>query len=362
MNSKPNIAILGATGNVGRLLLEIIEERNFPFNSLKLLASERSVGTKLKSPQGKEYTVELTCAEAFDGVDIVFASAGSDISKKFAPEIIKRGGVIIDNSSAFRMDPDIPLVVPEVNGDDIAKHKGIIANPNCSTAPLVLALKPLDKAFGVKRVVVSTYQSTSGAGKAAMDELIEASSKAIDAAPKELYTLASNSSETIDKHDYKSFVHPIAFNLIPQIDVFMDNAYTKEEMKVINESRKMLHRPDLAITCTAVRVPVLISHSESVNVEFDRKITLEEIKKIWSETEALEIMDDPKSKTYPMPAWVTGKDPVYIGRIRYDESNPNTINFWLVSDNLRIGAALNAVRIGEKLIQLCGAHSRVNLK
>lgn len=363
MTTKPNIAILGATGNVGRLLLEIIEERDFPFQSLKVLASERSVGTKIKSPQGKEYIVELACAQAFDGVDIVFASAGSDVSKNLAPEIVKRGGVIIDNSSAFRMDDSVPLVVPEVNGEDIAKHQGIIANPNCSTAPLVLALKPLDKAFGVKRVVVSTYQSTSGAGKAAMDELIEASSKAIKSAPSELYTLASsNNSKNIDNHDYKSFVHPIAFNLIPQIDTFMENGYTKEEMKLINESRKMLHRPDLAITCTAVRVPVLISHSESVNVEFDRAVTLEEIKKIWSQTKSLEIMDEPNTKTYPMPAWVAGKDPVYIGRIRYDESNPNTINFWLVSDNLRIGAALNTIRIGEKLLQLCSPHPRINLQ
>ncbi len=347
-----NVAILGATGNVGRLLLEILEERNFPCKTLKLLASERSVGTKIKSHKGKEYTIELACPEAFDGVDIVFASAGSDVSKKLAPEIAKRGGVIIDNSSAFRMDADVPLVVPEVNGEDVAKHKGIIANPNCSTAPLVVALKPLDKKFGIKRVVVSTYQSVSGAGKAAMDELIQASQKLINNAPDELYTLASSTISSIDKHEYKAFAHPIAFNLIPQIDVFLENGYTKEEMKVINESRKMLHRPDLAITCTAVRVPVLISHSESVNVEFDRAVTLDEIKAVWGETPALEIMDNPATKTYPMPAWVTGRDPVYIGRIRYDESKPNSINFWLVSDNLRIGAALNAVRIGEKLVEI----------
>ncbi len=347
-----NVAILGATGNVGRLLLEIIEERKFPCKTLKLLASERSVGTKIKSPKGEEYTIELACPEAFDGVDIVFASAGSDVSKKLAPEIIKRGGVIIDNSSAFRMDADVPLVVPEVNGEDVAKHKGIIANPNCSTAPLVLALKSLDQKFGIKRVVVSTYQSVSGAGKAAMDELIEASEKLINNAPSELYILASSTTESIDKHEYKAFAHPIAFNLIPQIDVFLENGYTKEEMKVINESRKMLHRPDLAITCTAVRVPVFISHSESVNVEFDRPVTLDEIKAVWKNTPALEIMDNPSTKTYPMPAWVSGRDPVYVGRLRLDESNPNSINFWLVSDNLRIGAALNAVRIGEKLVEI----------
>ncbi len=347
-----NVAILGATGNVGRLLLEIIEERKFPCKTLKLLASERSVGTKIKSPKGQEYTVELACPDAFDGIDIVFASAGSDVSKKLAPEIIKRGGIIIDNSSAFRMDADVPLVVPEVNGEDVAKHKGIIANPNCSTAPLVLALKPLDIKFGIKRVVVSTYQSVSGAGKEAMDELITASKKLIANAPDELYTLASSDSEEIDTHHYQAFAHPIAFNLIPQIDMFTDNGYTKEEMKLINESRKMLHRPDLAVTCTAVRVPVLISHSESVNVEFENKISLEEIKSIWNQTTSLEIMDNPATKTYPMPAWVSGRDPVYVGRLRYDESQPNSINFWLVSDNLRIGAALNAVRIGEKLVEI----------
>lgn len=327
-----NIAILGATGNVGRLLLDLVEERKFPHSSLKLLASARSAGTTITSSSGKQYTIELAEPEAFDGVDIVFASAGSETSKALAPEIAKRGGVIIDNSSAFRMDPDVPLVVPEVNAQDISKHKGIIANPNCSTAPLVLALKPLHEAFGLKRVVVSTYQSCSGAGKAAMDELAEASLKS-------------------DGHEYKEFIHPIAYNLIPQIDVFTANAYTKEEMKLINESRKMLHLPELAITCTAVRVPVFISHSESVNVEFEKNISIDEIRKIWSETKSLEIMDDPSTSTYPMPSNVTGKDPVYVGRIRLDESQPNTINFWLVSDNLRIGAALNTIRIGEELIK-----------
>lgn len=329
-----NIAILGATGNVGRLLLDLLEERCFPFKSIKLLASKRSAGSKMTSAKGNEYIVELAQPSAFDDIDIVFASAGSETSKILAPEIVKRGGVIIDNSSAFRMDPEIPLVVPEVNAEDIKKHKGIIANPNCSTAPLVLALKPLDKDFGLKRIIVSTYQSASGAGKAAMDELAAASKKP-------------------ENHVYKEFIHPIAYNLIPQIDVFTANDYTKEEMKLINESRKMLHRPDLAITCTAVRVPVFISHSESVNVEFEKAISIDEIKKIWSKTESLEIMDDPSKNLYPMPHNVTGNDPVYVGRIRLDESRANSLNFWLVSDNLRIGAALNAVRIGEYLVHHC---------
>lgn len=331
---KYKIAILGATGNVGRLLLEILEERNFPYESIKLLASERSVGQKVTSGKGDDYTVELACPEAFDGIEIVFASAGASVSKALAPEIVKRGGVIIDNSSAFRMDDNVPLVVPEVNAEDIKKHQGIIANPNCSTAPLVLALKQLDEKFKLKRVVVSTYQSVSGAGKAAMDELTTATEKQL-----------KNES-----HKYEAFVHPIAFNLIPQIDVFLENGYTKEEMKLINESRKMLHRPDLAITCTAVRVPVYISHSESVNFEFEKPTTLAQVKEVLAQTQSLEIMDDPANKVYPMPAQVAGKDPVYVGRLRADESNPNTFNMWLVSDNLRIGAALNAVRIGEALI------------
>jgi aspartate-semialdehyde dehydrogenase len=346
-----NIAILGATGNVGRLILEILEERKFPCESIKLLASARSAGSTIISPKGKEYKVEEATPEAFDGIDIVFASAGSETSKALAPEIIKRGGVMIDNSSAFRMDPEVPLVVPEVNAEDIKNHKGIIANPNCSTAPLVLALKPLDEKFKIKRVVVSTYQSVSGAGKAAMDELITASKKYMGNLPNELADLASSSSEIPDQHSYENYVNPIAFNLIPQIDVFMNNDYTKEEMKLINESKKMLHRPDLAITCTAVRVPVLVSHSESINLEFEEDITIKEIKKLWSKTESLEIMDNPSKSEYPMPINVTGRDPVYVGRIRLDESQPNTINFWLVSDNLRIGAALNAVRIGEELIK-----------
>jgi aspartate-semialdehyde dehydrogenase len=240
------------------------------------------------------------------------------------------------------MDKDVPLVVPQVNAEDVKKHKGIIANPNCSTAPLVLALKPLDEKFKIKRVVVSTYQSVSGAGKAAMDELAEASSKRL--ACKDPYM-------NKDEHEYQSFVHPIAFNLIPQIDVFTENAYTKEEMKLINESRKMLHRPDLAITCTAVRVPVFISHAESVNIEFASKVSLDEVRQVMKATPDLVLQDDPNTNTYPRPAEVAGKDPVYVGRLRVDESQPNSFNFWLVSDNLRIGAALNAVRIGEALIQ-----------
>jgi aspartate-semialdehyde dehydrogenase len=341
MDKKYSVAILGATGNVGRLILEILEQRNFPYSSIKLLASPRSVGQKVISPKGHEYIVELACPSAFDGVDMVFASAGSAVSKELAPEIIKRGGVIIDNSSAFRMESGVPLVVPQVNADDIKNHKGIIANPNCSTAPLVLVLKPLDEKFGIKRVVVSTYQSVSGAGKSAMDELTTASRKLLQNPEPALSS---------DEHKYEAFVHPIAFNLIPQIDVFTENGYTKEEMKLINESRKMLHRPDLAITCTAVRVPVYISHSESVNVEFEQDVSLEDIRSVMESTPDLVLEDNPSQNQYPRPAQVAGKDPVFVGRLREDESRANSFNFWLVSDNLRIGAALNAVRIGEALV------------
>lgn len=332
---KYSVAILGATGNVGRLLLEILEERNFPCSSIKLLASKRSVGKTIKSPNGTEYKIELAEADAFDGVDIVFASAGGKISAEFAPEIVKRGGVIIDNSSHFRMDPEVPLVVPEVNANDIAKHKGIIANPNCSTAPLVVALKPLDEKFKIKRVVVSTYQSISGAGKAAMDELRETSQKAING--------EAFKNENVNQK--------IAFNLIPQIDVFTENGYTKEEMKLINESRKMLGLPNLQITCTAVRVPVMVCHSESVNIEFEGDVDAKQVKEILSQTPMIELCDDPSQNQYPMPLDVEGKDPVYVGRIRKDESQANTINMWIVSDNLRIGAALNTVKIGEELIK-----------
>jgi aspartate-semialdehyde dehydrogenase len=333
---KYNLAILGATGNVGRLLLDLVEQRNFPFAQLKLLASPNSAGKTITSSQGNSYTVELTDENAFAGIDIVFASAGASTTKKYAESIKKAGAVLIDNSSAFRMDADVPLVVPQVNKEDIKNHKGIIANPNCSTAPLVLALKALEKQFKIKRVVVSTYQSVSGAGKEAMEELSISSAKALDN----------------KEHDYKAFVKPIAFNLIPQIDIFLENDYTKEEMKLINETKKMLHRDDLEITCTAVRVPVFISHSESVNIEFEKEADLAVIKEIWSNTDDLILLDKPEESLYPTPLEITGKDPVYVGRVRQDNSNPKAINCWIVSDNLRIGAALNTVRIGEELVKI----------
>lgn len=336
MAQEYKVAVLGATGNVGRLLLQILEDRKFPASSIKALASKRSVGSTVKTDSGKEYTVELACPEAFDDVDIVFASAGGSVSAELAPEITKRGALLIDNTSKFRMDPDVPLVVPEVNAHAIKNHKGIIANPNCSTAPLVVVLKPLDEKFKIKRVVVSTYQSISGAGKAAMEELAQTSIKAVNG---ENFT-----NEAVNQK--------IAFNLIPQIDVFEDNAYTKEEMKLINETKKMMERPDMAVTCTAVRVPVMVSHSESVNIEFEKAVSPDQVRELLAAAPAIMVQDDPSSNSYPMPLDVTGKDPVYVGRIRNDESQANTINMWIVSDNLRIGAALNAVKIGEEAIKM----------
>jgi len=338
VKAKYKVAILGATGNVGRLLLEILHERKFPFESIKLLASPRSVGTVMES-HGQQYKVELAEPSAFDNIDFVFASAGSAVSEQLAPEIVKRGAVLIDNSSFFRMHDDVPLVVPEVNAAAVLKHKGIIANPNCTTAPLVVVLKALDDNYGVKRVIVSTYQSVSGAGKEAMDEL------------------RATSAQALQGEDFTNRVmnQKIAFNVIPQIDKFTDNGYTKEEMKVVHESRKIMGKPDLRVTCTAVRVPVEICHSESVNVELDRPATVAEIKSLLAKTPAVVLHDDPARSIYPMPIDVAGEDPVYVGRVRADESNPNTYNLWIVSDNLRIGAALNTVKIAEALIKQLAA-------
>lgn len=332
---KYNVAILGATGNVGRLLLDILIKRDFPFKNLKLLASEKSSGTKISARNGVEYTVEALSKGSFHDTDIVLASAGSSISKEFADEIVKAGAVLIDNSSAFRMDESVPLVVPEVNAEALKNHRGIIANPNCSTAPLVCVLKPLADYFGLNRVIVSTYQSVSGAGKAAMEELIETTKKAIN---KETFT-----NQAVNQK--------LAFNLIPQIDVFTDNGYTKEEMKVINETRKILGIADLRITCTAVRVPVLVCHSESVNIELNRATDIKEFKEVISSNPNVKILDNPEEKLYPMPILAEGKDPTFVGRIRRDESMENSFNLWLVSDNLRKGAALNTIQIAESMIK-----------
>ena len=336
MERKPNIAVLGATGVVGRHILEIMEELKVPYNSIKLLSSAKSAGSKLTF-DGKEYTLEEAKPDSFDGIDIVLASAGASTSKIFAPEIVKRGGLIIDNSSAFRMDKDVPLVIAGVNDEDLKNHKGIIANPNCSTSQLILALKPLNDLAKIKRMIVSTYQSVSGAGLAAINELKE------------------NTKARLEDKDFTpvKFTQEIAFNCVPQIDVFCENGYTKEEMKVTNETRKIMHFPDdMPISCTAVRVPVFVGHSEAIDLEFENPITAEQAREALSAAYGIEVVDDIENKKFPTAIQCAGKDPVYIGRIRKNIAFENGISFWCVGDNLRIGAALNTVRICKKVIEM----------
>lgn len=338
-----NIAILGATGRVGQELIKVLEERNFPVKEFRPLASARSKDAKITF-NGKEYPVQEPSEEAFKGIDIVLASAGAEISEKLSPLAVKQGACVIDNSNAFRMDPSVPLVVPEVNGHTLKNHKGIIANPNCSTSQLVVVLKPLHEAAGLKRVIVSTYQSVSGAGKEAMDEL-------------ELQTKALTEGK---KYEPQVFQKQISHNLIPHIDKFLPNGYTKEEMKVVQETQKIMELPDLPVTCTAVRVPVFVSHSESVLVELDKPLSPEKAREVLSKAEAVEVWDEPENSHYPTPLDTAGRDPVYVGRIRIDTSSPNGLNFWVVADNLRIGAALNAVRIAEYLLDNNLLHTTVS--
>ena len=333
---KPNIAILGATGVVGREITSIVTELGVDFNTIKFLSSAKSAGTKIDF-QGKEYTVEEATPDSFNDVDIVMASAGGGTSKHFAPEIVKRGGVIIDNSSAFRMDKDVPLVIAGVNDDDLRKHKGIIANPNCSTSQLMLVLKPLHEKAKIKRLIVSTYQAVSGAGLKAMNEL------------------TANTKAALNKEAFKNeaFKKPIAFNVLPQIDVFEENGYTKEEMKVTNETKKILHLDEnTPISCTAVRVPVYRGHSEAVDIEFKENITPEEVKEILSNAFGVKVIDDIKNYEYPTTRDADGVDPVFVGRIRKNIAFDNGISLWCVADNLRIGAALNTVRICKKVIEM----------
>ena len=333
---KPNLAVLGATGVVGREILNIIDELKIDFNTIKFLSSAKSAGSEIEF-QGKKYVVEEAKPESFDGVNIVLASAGGSTSRKFAPEIVKRGGVLIDNSSAFRMDKDVPLVIAYVNDEDLRKHKGIIANPNCSTSQLMLVLKPLHEKFGIKRLIVSTYQAVSGAGLAAIKELradTEANLKG-------------------EKFENVCFKKPISFNVIPQIDVFCDNGYTKEEMKVANETKKILHlSEDTPISCTAARVPVFNGHSEAVDIEFEKEVTPEEVREILKNSFGVEVIDNPANFEYPTTRDASGKDPVYVGRIRKNLAFTNGISLWCVADNLRIGAALNTVRLCQKVIEM----------
>jgi aspartate-semialdehyde dehydrogenase len=333
---KYNVAVAGATGAVGNEMVSILEERNFPVDHLKLLASTRGAGTQMEF-QGKSYTVEVLGENSFAGMDIGLFSPGGSVSQKFAPIAGKAGCVVIDNTSAFRMDPEVPLVVPEVNPHAIARYKAknIIANPNCSTIQMVVALKPIHDVAKIKRIVVSTYQAVSGTGKRAIQEL-------------ESQVLAIYNNQEIKKEVYP---HQIAFNCLPQIDVFLDNGYTKEEMKMVNETKKIMEDDSIRVTATTVRVPVFYGHSESVNIETEKKITADEVKKILSKAPGVHLVDNPKFAEYPLAIHAAGKDETFVGRIREDESIPNGINLWVVSDNIRKGAALNAVQIAEILIQ-----------
>lgn len=329
------VAIVGTSGAVGQEFLRVLEERDFQMDELVLFGSSRSAG-KTYTFRGKTITVkELKHNDDFKGIDIVFASAGAGTSKEYAETMTKYGAVVIDNSSAFRMDQDVPLVVPEVNAVDAKNRpRNIIANPNCTTTQMVVALKAIEKLSHIKRVHVSTYQAASGAGATAMDELVH-----------QYEQLVKGETPTVDK-----FAYQLAYNLIPQVDVFLENGYTKEEMKMYYETRKIMHS-DVEVSATCVRVPVMRAHSESIWVETERPISVEEAKAAFAEADGVILMDDPASKTYPMPLFLTGKDPVYVGRIRKDLANSNGLTFWTVSDQIKKGAALNAVQIAEYLIR-----------
>ncbi|MDO4562582.1 MAG: aspartate-semialdehyde dehydrogenase [Clostridia bacterium] len=326
---KLNIAVVGATGMVGRTFLKVLEEEKLPADNYYLFSSARSAGTKLTF-MGKEYTVEELKEDSFDrGIDIALFSAGGATSEKFAPIAAAHGCVVIDNSSAWRMDPSVPLVVPEVNPEDIKWNKGIIANPNCSTIQAVVALKPLDDAYSIKRVVYSTYQAVSGAGLGGWKDL----------------------ESGLRGEEPKKFPHPIANNCLPHIDVFLPNGYTKEEEKMVNETRKILGKSDLRVTATTVRVPVFNSHSESINVEFEKPFEIEELADILKKAPGIVVQDDVQNNVYPMAITASGTNETYVGRIRRDFSVESGINIWVVADNIRKGAATNAVQIAKKLIE-----------
>jgi aspartate-semialdehyde dehydrogenase len=330
---NPVVAVAGATGAVGREMLLTLEQRNFPASRVVALASSRSAGKKLPFADGELMVEEMT-PQSFEGVDIALFSAGASVSKQLREAVTSAGCIMIDNSSAFRMDDDVPLVVPEVNPEDLAWHSGVIANPNCSTIQMVVALKPLDDLAQLKRVVVSTYQAASGAGAAAMEELYSQSRDFLMG--QELHI--------------ENFAHRIAFNCIPQIDVFLDDGSTKEEWKMVVETKKIMHLPELQIAATCVRVPVLRCHSESINVEFAEPAFLGAVMEALENGDGITLLDDPSTKTYPMPALLEGTDDVYVGRLRRDDSVKYGFQFWCVADQLRKGAALNAVQIAEALL------------
>jgi aspartate-semialdehyde dehydrogenase len=333
--NKYIVAVVGATGAVGNEMIKTLAQRQFPVERLRLFASERSEG-KIMEFGDAEVPVESLSEKSFEGIDIALFSAGAERSKTWAPVAARSGCVVIDNSSQWRMDPGVPLVVPEVNPDDLKWHKGIIANPNCSTIQMVIVLKPIHDAAKIKRVVVTTFQSVSGTGRKAMDELLQ------------------QTTDLLGFKEVKSNVYPyqIAFNVLPHIDKFLENGYTKEEMKMVNETRKILGDDSIRLTATAVRVPVFRCHAESLNIETEKKIVPNEVRAILSAAPGVIVYDSPDKNLYPIPVDVAGRDETYVGRVREDESIENGINMWIVADNLRKGAALNAVQIAEKLVEM----------
>jgi aspartate-semialdehyde dehydrogenase len=334
MSKQYRVGIMGATGAVGSVMLDILQERKFPISELRPLASARSVG-KTVTYLGQAIPVQEMKADSFKGLDIVLASAGASVSKQFVQDVKASGAVMIDNTSAFRMDADVPLVVPEVNPEDIFTHRGVIANPNCSTIIMLVPLKPLHDAAKIKRIVVSTYQAVSGTGAKAIAEL-------------EQQTRQWAAGEKITHEVYP---YQIAFNVLPHIDVFLENGYTKEEMKMVNETRKMFHEPNIMVSATTVRVPVFTSHSEAIHIETEKKLTPAQARELLSTAPGVKVLDDPAQKQYPMPLSTSGQDDVYVGRIREDVSHPNGLAMWVVGDQLRKGAATNAVQIAEILIR-----------
>ncbi|MBE3598120.1 MAG: aspartate-semialdehyde dehydrogenase [Limnochordaceae bacterium] len=333
------VGVVGATGAVGQEFLKILEERRWKLGDLRLFASERSAGKTVRV-LGETFSIEAATPSRMEGLDLLFFSAGASVSRELAPQLARKGAVVIDNSSAFRMEPDVPLVVPEVNGQDAFQHRGIVANPNCSTIIMAVPLWPLHRAAGIRRVVVSTYQAVSGAGARAMAELEEELRAYVRGETYEPAVLPYASAE---RH------YPIAFNVIPQVDRFEEAGYTKEEWKMVRETRKIFHEPELAVTATTVRVPVLRSHSESINVELARPLSADEARALLREAPGVEVVDDPERQRYPMPLDWSGKDAVAVGRIREDPSRPGALNLWAVGDQIRKGAALNAVQIAQVL-------------
>lgn len=335
-----NVAVVGITGAVGQQIVRLLSERNFPINQLKLLASKRSAGTVI-SFRDQEITVEEATPDSFTGIDIAFFSAGGDVSKQLVPHAIASGAVCIDNTSAYRMDPNIPLVVPEVNMEKIKENKGIIANPNCSTIQMVVALKPLYDRYGISRIIVSTYQAVSGAGSRAIDEMLKQSRDVLEDKQAQPDILPVSSLPV---------KHQIAFNAIPQIDKFLENGFTNEEMKMILETKKIMGDESLQVTATCVRVPVVYGHSESVYVELKQDFDIDEVKALLANAPGIILQDNPQEQLYPLATEAAGKLETFVGRVRRDLSNPRALNMWIVSDNLLKGAAWNAVQIGEYIV------------